>query len=154
MSIRNPDKTEQFSKDISQQLFFQDEEHEICEHVKWAITKHADIQLSRSLNQREPHCDISFHTSSISKQICNSQNHGHQHISFVLLTDTQSNTSQHFEHPTQKSVKKVRKQMDENLLSYRERPRWYESAGSDDERPPRKFDRSSYASNKDGYQIS
>lgn len=154
MPIRNTDKTERFPKDISRRLFPQDEERRIREHVEWAIAKHADIQLPRSMNRKGPHRDIPFQTSSIGKQIYNPQNHGHRRVSFVLPTDAWSNTPQHFEHPTQKSAEKARKQMDENLPSYRERPRRYESAGSDDQRPQRKFDKSSYASNKDGYRIS
>lgn len=156
MPISNPDKKERFPKDISRRLFPQDEERGIREYVEWAIAKHADIQLPRSLNRKEPqsHRDTPFHTSSTGKQICNPQNHGHRRVSFVLPTDARSDTPQRFEHPTQRSAEKARKQMDENLPSYRERPRRYESAGSDDERPPRKFDRSSYATNKDGYRIS
>ena len=154
MSIKNSNKQERFPKDISRRLFPQDEERGLREHVDWAIAKHADIQLPRSLNRKGPHRDISFHTSSTGKQICNPRNHGHRRVSFVLPTDARSNTPQHFKHPTHKSAEKARKQIDENVPSYRERPRRYESAGSDNERPPRKFDKSSYVSNKDGYRIS
>lgn len=154
MSIKNLDKQERFSKNISWRLFSQDEERELREHVDWAIAKHADIQLPKSLNRKESYRDILFHTSSIGKQICNPRNHDHRRVSFVLPTDARSNTPQHFKHSTHKSVEKARKQIDENVSSYRERSRQYESAGSDNERPPRKFDRSSYVSNKDDYRIS
>ncbi len=72
MSINNLDKKERFSKNISRRLFPQDEERGIREHVEWAIAKHADIQLPKSLNRKEPqsHRDTPFHTSSTSKQIC------------------------------------------------------------------------------------
>ncbi len=43
MSIKNLDKQERFSKNISWRLFSQDEERELREHVDWAIAKHADI---------------------------------------------------------------------------------------------------------------
>lgn len=71
MPIRNPDKPKRFPKDISRRLFPQDEKRGIREHVEWAIAKHADIQLPRSLNRKGPHRDIPFHTSSAGKQICN-----------------------------------------------------------------------------------
>ena len=92
MPISNPDKKERFSKDISRRLFPQHKERGVREHVEWAIAKHADIQLPRSLNRNksQSHRATSFHTSSTDEQICKSQNHGHRRVSFVLLTDARS----------------------------------------------------------------
>ena len=143
MPISNPDKKERFPKDISRRLFPQDEERGIREHVEWAIGNHADIQLPRSLNRKGPqsHRDTPFHTFSSDKQICKPQNHGRRRVSFVLPTDIHSDTPQHFEEPTYKDT---RRQIDEDILSYGERLRRYQCAGSNDKRPLKQFDRPGY----------
>lgn len=153
MSISNSDKKESFSKKISRRFFFQYEDREIREH---AISKHANIQHPRHLNRKEPQSyrDTLFHTFSIDKQICSPQNDHHRRVSFVLPTDARSDSPQYFEDPAHKSAEKARRQTDEHLLSYRERPRQHECAGPDDERLSRKFDRSDYVNDEDDYRIS
>ena len=127
MSISNSDKKERFSKKISRRLFFQYEDREIREHVEYAISKHANIQLPRHLNRKEPlgYRDTLFHTFSAGKQICSPQNNHHRRVSFVLPTDARSDSPQYFEDPAHKSAEKARRQTDEHLLSYRKRPRQY-----------------------------
>ena len=156
MPIGNPDKKERFPKDISRRLFPQDEERGTREHVEWAIANHADIQLPRSLNRKGPqsHRDTPFHPSSSDKEICKTQNHGRRRVSFVLPTDIHSDTPQQFEEPTYKDAEKARRHTDEDMLSYGERPRRYECAGSNDKRPLKKFDRPGYVNAKDGNRIS
>ena len=152
MPISNPDKRERFSKEISRRLFPQHEDLGIREHVEYAIAKHADIQLPETLNRS--HRGALFHTPRPGQQSYNPQKYGRRRVSFVLPTDTHFDTPQQFEEPTYKDAEKARRQTDEDILSYRERPRRDECAGSNDKRPPKKFDRPGYINDKGDYRIS
>ena len=156
MPISNPDKRERFPKEISRRLFPQHEDRGIREHVEYAIAKHADIQPPWELNRKEPHSHRGalFHSPSPGQQSCKPQKYGRRRVSFVLPTDIHSDTPQHFEEPTFKGAEKARRQTDEDTLSYGERRRRYECAGSNDKRPPKMFDRPGYMHDKDGYRIS
>lgn len=151
MPISNPDKRERFPKEVSRRLFPQYEDRGIREHVEYAIVKHADIPLPRALNRKEPygHRGALIHTPNSGRQSCNPQKYGRRRVSFVLLTDIHSDTPRHFEEPTYKDAEKARRQTDEDILSYGERPRRYECAGSKDKRPLKKFDRPGYVNAKD-----
>jgi len=74
--VSNPDKKARFPKEISLRLFPQYKDRGIREHVDYAIARHADIQLPRPLNRKEPQSyrDTPFHTFSAGKQIYNPQN--------------------------------------------------------------------------------
>ena len=128
MPISNPDKRERFPKEISQRLFPQHEDRGIRENVEHAIAKHADIQFPQGLNRKEPrsHRSALFHTSRPGQQMSNPQEYGRRRVSFFLPTDTHFNTLQHFEEPTHKGAEKAKRQTDEDVLSYGERPRRYE----------------------------
>lgn len=156
MPISNPDKKEKFPKEISRRLFPQHEDSGIREHIEYAIATHADIQLPWGLNRKEPqsHRGPLSQSSSPGQQICNPQKYGRRRVSFVLPTDTHCDTTEHFEEPTYKDAEKARRQTDEDILSYEERPRRYECAGSNDKRPLKNFDRPGYLNAKDGYRIS
>ncbi len=123
MPVSNPDKRK-VSKGNLPAIVPPYEDREIREPVENAISKHANIQLPRHLNRKEPQSyrDTLFHTSSAGKQIYNPQNCRHRHVSFVLPTDIRSNTLHHFEEPTYKGAERARRQPDEDVRSYGESP--------------------------------
>ena len=100
MPISNPDRNERFPKDISRRLFPQYEDLGIREHVEYSITKHAHIQLPRSLSREKPH---SHHITG--KEMCKPQISGPRRVSFVLSPNTRSDTAQRFGKPTYKGEK-------------------------------------------------
>ena len=114
MPISNPDRIERFPKTISRQLFPQYEDRRIREHVEYAITKHADIQLPRSLNRKNPHSHDT-HNSRAGKEMCNPQTSGPRRVSFVLPPNARSDTPQRFRKPTYKGAENARRQTGENI---------------------------------------
>ena len=140
MPITNPDNNERFPKEISRRLFPQCKDRGIRDHIECSISKHADIQLPRRSNRKEsqPCHDTLLHTSSADKQGRDSQNHRHQRISFVLPTDSRSDSSQYFDEPAYKGAKRAKRQPDKDIRSYRESPKRDKRASTDRQAAPKK----------------
>ncbi|KAK3169913.1 hypothetical protein OEA41_009297 [Lepraria neglecta] len=109
MPITNPDNNERFPKEISRRLFPQCEDRGIRDHPERVPALH----------------DTVFHTSSADKQGRDSQNHRRQRISFVLPTDSHSDSSGYFDEPAYKGAKRAKRQPDKDIRSYRASPRRY-----------------------------
>ena len=125
MPISNPDTNERFPKDISRRLFPQYEDLGIREHIEYAITKHADIQLPWSLTRERPDSNggTLFHKFSAGKEICNPQTSGSRRVSFVLPPNAHSDTAQGFDKPAYKGAENARRQRGGDTSGFRDSPR-------------------------------